>query len=271
MRQAGIISIILIVALAASGVLLFSGKKAVKKENVISEKVVLDEIGKFSFENPEELGYWEERALAARKTAYSPAEFMGKKAVKAASENSASILLLRQVLSQEKNPYLAWDWVVEKFPEHKTEEVLDDKKEFDFGAQFYVVFGAKFFLNAKAIQYVWTETLPAGTIADSPYTSNVKILVLESGRSEGWKHEERDIIKDYEMLFGKEPTDGIAGIGFMTDADSTKSTASAYYADIRFGFKSMERVYEEKESVEVERPAIVSWLMDRFSWKNKQK
>ena len=60
--------------------------------------------------------------------------------------------------------------------------------------------------------------------------------MLESGPSEEWMSEKRDIYADYERLFGEKPKLDIGAIAFMTDADSTKTSARAVYDEIRIGF-----------------------------------
>jgi hypothetical protein len=64
----------------------------------------------------------------------------------------------------------------------------------------------------------------------------VKLLVLESGPSEAWKHEDRDIAADYSTLFGGVLERDVVAVAFMTDADSTDSAASAYYRDVKIGY-----------------------------------
>ncbi len=225
------------IVLIAAAVIVFGARLYYQPRKETSGKtgkaIVLKE---FTFEKKNSLDAWDEKVLSGKKTVYSLENLDGKNCVKGVSENSASTLYFRQRLSCDKDPFLRWKWKAEKFPERKEKENLTDKNEFDFVAQVYVVFSAKFFLNAKAIQYVWAENLPVGTVSSSPYTKNVKLLVLESGMSEGWREEQRDIKADFRELFGEETEKDVDAISFMTDADSTSSIASAYYTDIAFGF-----------------------------------
>jgi len=208
-----------------------------KKEEVTVEGAVkLLPVRSFTFEDAGGLEGWGEKILANDKTEYSIVEHQGSSCVKGSSVDTASTLFIKQKLSCARDIYVSWDWMAEKFPERKDPEALDKKKEFDFVAQVYVVFHARFFLNSKAIQYVWTEELPVGTVCDSPYTKNVKLLVLQSGLSEGWKHEQRDIKKDFRELFGKELEKDVDAVAFMTDADSTGTSAVAYYDNVSLGY-----------------------------------
>ena len=193
-------------------------------------------VKQFLFHSENSIEEWDEKTLSRYKTVYSITEYKGKQCVRAVGENSASTLYFEKKLAYKKRPFVSWDWIVGKFPERKLEETLDRKKEFDFAAQVYVVFYSRFFLNARAIQYVWAEGLPVGKISNSPYTKNVKLMVLESGVSEDWKHEERNIVQDYLDLFGEDLKKDVVAVAFMTDADSTKTSAVAYYGDITLGF-----------------------------------
>ncbi|MFH1552489.1 MAG: DUF3047 domain-containing protein [Candidatus Omnitrophota bacterium] len=261
MKRSGrffIISFLIVaVVIVALGVYVFLKGKAppvAKRETVKS----------FSFSSAKSLDEWDEKVLAQHKTDYSVTELDGVPCVKAASENSASALYYKQRLSCDRDPFLSWDWKAEKFPARKKKEALGKKSEFDFVAQVYVIFHARFFLNAKAILYVWTQDLAVGTAGASPYTKKVRILVLESGQTDQWKHEERDIKKDFLDLFGEELGKDVTAISFMTDADSTDSSAVAYFKDFMLGYlatapgeASGEAVEEGLEQKRKEQPSDI--------------
>ncbi len=172
--------VLLIVAVGIAGLRMYF----VLRPKEVPEEKVRETLKHFTFSSVKDLNEWDEKLLSKENTDYSVTESDGKQCVKAVSHNSASSLYYQQRLSCDDNPFVSWDWKAEKFPVRKKKESLRKKDEFDFVAQVYVVFYARFFLNMKAIQYVWTRDIPAGTSADSPYTSKVKILVLESGESE---------------------------------------------------------------------------------------
>ena len=190
----------------------------------------------FSFRGEESLAEWEEKRLSKNATLYTVQEMDGRGFVRAVSENSASGLYLKERLSSRDRPYVKWDWKVLEFPSRTKKETLEDKAEFDFGAQFYVLFYSRMILSSRGIQYVWTEQIPKGTSDRSPYTNNVKILVLRQGGEGEWNTEERDIAADYLELFGEELDKDVVAIAFMTDADSTGTTAEALFADIEIGY-----------------------------------
>ena len=221
--------VVVICSLSLAAAFFLKAKKPPVKEG-------RDIVKQFTFSSSGELKEFEGKLLAHNWTDYKVANEGGKSFLKATSNDSASALYYKRNFVTERRPFVSWDWKAIDFPDRKQKEALDEKKEFDFVAQFYVIFSARFFLNAKAIQYVWTENLPVGTVSDSPYTKNVKLLVLESGPSEEWKHEERNIAEDYYKLFGEELEKDIAAIAFMTDSDSTETDSAAYISNITIGY-----------------------------------
>jgi len=189
-----------------------------------------------SFVDEKSLDEWEEKRLSKNETLCSVQEMDGRGVVRAVSEDSASGLYLKERLSFRDRPYVKWDWKVLKFPSRTEKETLKNKSEFDFAAQFYVLFYSRMILSSRGIQYVWTEQIPEGTSDRSPYTNNVKILVLRQGGEGEWNTEERDIAADYLELFGEELDKDVVAIAFMTDADSTGTAAEALFADIEIGY-----------------------------------
>ncbi|MFH1878804.1 MAG: DUF3047 domain-containing protein [Candidatus Omnitrophota bacterium] len=204
-----------------------------KKEDFPPGRRIVKE---FTFVDNADLGNWEEKKLSSGRTKYSIAEYAGKNCVRADSDDSASALYYKTELKFTKDPFLSWDWTPVRFPGRKHPETLDKKKEFDFVAQVYVIFASKFFLKTRAIQYVWAKDAPVGAKAYNPYTSNVRIIVLESGETGEWRHEDRDIRSDYRELFGEELQKDVAAVSFMTDSDSTGDSAEAYYTNIVIGY-----------------------------------
>lgn len=88
----------------------------------------------------------------------------------------------------------------------------------------------------SSLIYVWASHAEQGTILTSPYTSRVKVIVLESGakRKGKWISEKRDIRADYRMAFGSDDIPMISGVAIMTDTDNTGEEAIAWYGDILF-------------------------------------
>ena len=190
----------------------------------------------FPFSKENSLKEWEEKILKG-KVAYVVEKGGALSYVRAKSEKAASALYYKIKLDVKKRPVISWKWRVDKFPERTLPETIEAKEEEDFAARVYVIFPAAFFTNSKCIEYIWAEHLPAGTCGRSGYSKNIKVLVLESGKSDAWHSEERDIVADYVKLFGEEPKLNVGAISFMTDADSTETSADAVYDEIKIGYK----------------------------------
>ncbi|MCQ9206809.1 MAG: DUF3047 domain-containing protein [Omnitrophica bacterium] len=190
----------------------------------------------FPFSRENSLKEWEEKILKG-KVAYGVEKGGELSYVRAESKKTASALYYKIALDTKRNPVLSWRWRVDKFPKRSEPERIEDKKEEDFAARVYVIFPAAFFTGSRVIEYIWAETLPVGTHGVSGYSKNIKVLVVESGRSQEWRYEERDICSDYVKLFGVPPHLDIGAIAFMTDADSTKTSAEAVYDEIKIGYK----------------------------------
>jgi hypothetical protein len=127
-------------------------------------------------------------------------------------------------------PILRWRWRAVSFPVGSDERV---KSGNDSVLGLYVVLSGLPFVTA--IKYIWSDTLPEGTVLDSPYSSGTKMMVLRSGRTQAgtWVTEERDLLSDYERLFGKkEKRPKAIGIAILTDSDNTRSRAVGDYGEI---------------------------------------
>ena len=234
MKQFGkYISMIFLVA--AAGIGAFVIYRSLTLEELISV-TGHEVVGKFTFLPEHGLDGWDEKNFSRNTTEYGLINKDGIGCLKAESDNSASALFFRQKLFFERRPFISWDWRVEEFPVHKCAENLEKKKSFDFAAQVYVIFYDRFLTRAKALQYVWTRDVSKGTVVKSPYTRNIKVVVLESGGADEWNSEKRDISGDYEQFFGEPLEKDVMAISFMTDSDSTDSRAVAYYKNVEIGY-----------------------------------
>ncbi|HEX3019849.1 MAG TPA: DUF3047 domain-containing protein [Chitinispirillaceae bacterium] len=132
--------------------------------------------------------------------------------------------------STENYPLLSWKWRIHKLPVGGNEKLKDKN---DSGAGIYVIFKGKFKFN-DIIKYVWSSTLPEGTITNSPYNSRVRVVVLKCGNKKAgqWVTQAVNVNKDYYRLFGKKPPQ-VEAIGLLSDADNTNSEVMADYDDIQ--------------------------------------
>lgn len=192
----------------------------------------------FPFSDINALNGWEEKIFKGR-VLYRIEKDRIMSYVGATSEAAASALYYKVRLDPKKSPVISWRWRVEKFPEKARQENLESQEEHDFAGRVYVIFPTFFILNSKVLEYIWAKDLPAGSSGTSPYSKNIKLLVLESGAPgpEEWRTEERDIVADYIKAFGRPPDRDVGAVSFMTNAEHTGTNARAMYDDIKLGYK----------------------------------
>jgi len=216
----------------------FIGWVIYDKTRVPRAKIGFRLLKHFRFSHERELKEWKEKVLR-RRVDYQIQTFRGESCIRARSRNAASALYYKTKIDINKFPILSWRWHVFEFPKKKLEESLTNAKEDDFGARIYVIFPSFFVGGMKALEYIWAESLPRGNVSSSPYSKNIKLIVLESGHNEkgGLIREERDLYQDYKMAFGEKPKGKISAVAIMTDSDSTGTSAEAVYDDIKLEYK----------------------------------
>jgi hypothetical protein len=192
----------------------------------------------FSFSDEGALKEWDEKVFK-NKVLYKVEKEGAQSYVRAVSDKSASALYYKIKLdAKNRRPTIRWRWQVVKFPAKARPESLEVENEDDFAARVYVIFPAMFITNSKVLEYIWSETIPVGTTGTSPYSKNIKLIVLEQGhdKDKKWFKEERDIYSDYVKLFGRPPEYDVGAIAFMTNTEHTITSAEAIYDDIEVGY-----------------------------------
>lgn len=183
-------------------------------------------------------------------TRYFLTRHQGDVVVQAQSDAAASAMIRNLRFNAREHAWLSWRW--------KIEHVLNKgdlrvKQGDDYSARIYVAFefepqqaslwermahavastsaGRK--LPGTTLTYIWANRAPQGTIADNPYSDQVKMMAIQSGNAKAnqWIDEKRNIAEDYHRAFGREPPP-VLGIAIMTDTDNTGESATAYYGDI---------------------------------------
>ena len=178
--------------------------------------------------NPER---WREVEVHGR-TQYQATRLEGRPCLEAMSRGGASILLSAVRFDPDFYEWLSWDWRVNQLVEG---EALERKSASDASARVYVYFESRGLpWQKRNLDYVWSASLPVGTILTSAYSSLSKIIVVESGTASlgQWRHVARNLKADYQRCFGKHPSKVIA-IGLMNDTDNTRSQALAYFDELR--------------------------------------
>ena len=162
----------------------------------------------FPFNRKDALNEWEEK-IFRNKVLYSVEIKQNNGYLAAKSNKAASGLVYKIRFKVQRYPMMSWKWKVIQFPDKRKKS--DDKggwiEKDDYAARVYVIFNSLNFMNIKAVEYVWEENIPEGTILTSPYSRNIKIFVLETGKKNAgqWVMEERNINDDYIKAFGRVP------------------------------------------------------------------
>ena len=176
---------------------------------------------------------WREVTIRGR-TAYQATILGDRHCLQAQSQAGASILLSAVRIDPHTYPWLSWDWRVDELVK---DEALDRKEGSDASARVYVYFETHGLpWQKRNLDYVWSVSLPIGTMINSPFQSTSKILVVESGSGAlgQWRSVRRNLVDDYRRAFGTRPPRIIA-IGLMSDTDSAGGQALAYFDELRIG------------------------------------
>lgn len=158
---------------------------------------------------------------------YRVSEEKGHRFIRAEDDHDSSTQIFRNFhWPIEKRPMLSWRWRATTLPAGGAE---NDDATNDSACGVYVVVGR---YSGHAIKYVWSTTLPPGTVV-SRRDGKLKIKVLDSGSAKKgqWIAHTVDVPEDYKALFGKELEKNPSGIGLLTDGNAVHKPAGCDYAD----------------------------------------
>jgi len=175
---------------------------------------------------------WQERTFRGR-TLYSFSMSRDTPVIKAVSADSASILYRSVEINLDKTPYFNWRWCIENTLGDLDEKTKDGD---DYPARIYVVIEPEIFsTRPRSINYVWANSLPAGSIWANAYANQVKMLSIRSGAAQAgqWLQEKRNVKSDLQRAFDENIT-SVIGIAIMTDTDNSHTSAISYYSSFFF-------------------------------------
>lgn len=175
----------------------------------------------------------------------------GTPIIMATSENAISSVTTPIDADPQIFQYLEWEWMIESVLESGD---LTRKSGDDFVARVYVTFDydssdlsfgdrvryrlyrtfTSFEIPLRSLNYIWANKAEVGTIAESPFTSWVQYIAIQSGNDQAgeWHTEKRNIVDDYRAAFNEEPK-RITGITIMTDSDNTGESTRAWFGKIK--------------------------------------
>lgn len=177
----------------------------------------------------------------------------GKTVLKVDSANSASSMAVPvALLGAQTSTTLQWRWKVDRILEKAD---MDEKLRDDHSARLYVFFDVpleslSFTDRTKiklarsisgvdvptaALIYVWDNKHRVGYTARSPFTRQLRKIVLQSGPSAvgQWRAEARDVAADFKEAFGFDAP-AILGISVGNDTDNTDDRVTTWFGDVGF-------------------------------------
>lgn len=194
---------------------------------------------------------WQPHALPGKRgTRYDLGSEAGPAVVRARADASASMLRYRMRLEPDALQTLRFSWRVTALIDRadvrhrETEDSparivlafdgdhgtlpLKDRSLFELAE---LVTGER--PPFATLMYVWDNGAPLESVVINPRSDRVRKIVVESGPAHlrQWREHERDISADYRRAFGEAPG-ALIGIGLMTDADNTGTSATAWYGAV---------------------------------------
>ena len=177
----------------------------------------------------------------------------GKTVLKIDSNNSAgSMAMPVALLGAQTTTTLQWRWKVSRILDKAD---MDDKLTDDHSARLYVFFDvpleslsladrtkirlarsiAGVDVPTAALCYVWDNKHRVGYTAWSPYTRQLRKVVLQSGPDAigQWRLESRDVAADFRQAFGFEAP-AVTGVSVGNDTDNTDDRVTSWFGDIGF-------------------------------------
>ena len=127
-------------------------------------------------------------------------------------------------------PVLAWSWRPRQFPKGADERTAKN----DSPLAVYMMVEHSRVTGPKAVKYIWSERVPAGThLTSNKGLTQVRVLRSGPASGKGWTEERVNVLEDFRNYFAEKGTPKPNGIAVLTDADDTKSSAAGDYANFR--------------------------------------
>ena len=176
----------------------------------------------------------------------------GKTVLKVDSSNSAGSMAIPVALLGAPTTTLQWRWKVSRVLDKAD---MDDKLADDHSARLYVFFDvpleslsladrtkirlarsiAGVDVPTAALCYVWDNKHRVGYTAWSPFTRQLRKVVLQSGPEAigQWRLESRDVAADFRQAFGFEAP-AVTGVSVGNDTDNTEDRVTSWFGDVGF-------------------------------------
>lgn len=176
----------------------------------------------------------------------------GVAALEVTAKASMALLARPLTVDLEQTPMLCWRWRIDA-PLLTAD--MASKAGDDYAARLYLAFSlpsAELSLAARAklalarsvygeqvpdaaLNYVWDNRYPIGTLRANAYTERAQMWVLRSGAAAagGWVNERRDVLADSQRAFPGASLH-IRMLAVTADTDNTGEQAHAGFAEVHF-------------------------------------
>lgn len=176
----------------------------------------------------------------------------GVPAIEAMADSSMTLLARPVEIDLARTPILCWSWRIDA---PLVNADMSKKSGDDYAARVYVAFRLPpgmidFYTRVKlslartiygdavpdaALNYVWDNRYPIGTIRPNAYTDRTRMIVVESGAAKAgvWVSERRDLLSDFRLGFATDQGEATL-LAVASDTDNTAEKARAGFADLHF-------------------------------------
>ncbi len=161
------------------------------------------------------------------KEVYRVQEEDGKKYLAAFDDRDFSEQVFREFSwNVEAFPYFKWKWRARTLPKNAAE---NNGATNDSACGVYIIFGKT---SGKALKFVWSTTLPVGTVFEKR-PGEMVIQVLDSGpkKLNQWRFHSLNIPQMVQELLKQPMKKNPTGFALLTDGNATHSPAACDYAD----------------------------------------
>jgi len=128
-----------------------------------------------------------------------------------------------------KRPILRWRWRAHHLPDGASEHEKND-----VGGAIYVTFDTDWLGRPKSIKYTYSSSLPVGTVVDFGQLYVIVVDTKPEAEIGTWHTVQRNLLEDYDRIFGGRPPPHPLSITIWSDSDTTRDWAMVDFDDIKF-------------------------------------
>jgi hypothetical protein len=157
----------------------------------------------------------------------------GRRGLHLKSRDEHSTIAREVQIDLAATPVLEWSWKIVELPKGAD---VRTRETSDLTAHVLVVW-PRFpeMVRSRLIAYAWGSREDAGAVERSRKTGTVTFFILRSGTEDlgRWVTERRNVVADYERVYGERP-DSPRAIAISIDTNDTRSSAAGIIGALRF-------------------------------------